>query len=171
MPIRPSSPAFAITSYGKRFSRSISSAIGRTSPSAKSRARRWMSRCSSVRSNTGRGRLLAAPALLARQRLRPAETVEQLPVRACPGPLGFRFRLAVCGRLLRVAARLGRAGGDRGVARVLLAELAAQLGQLALARGEEVAEVVLHVRDLCELVLELALLGLALLQLRHERRR
>src|SRR5215218_3960978 len=56
MPISPSSPSLATISYGKRFSRSSSSATGRTSPSAKSRTSRRICSCSSVRSNRmGRG--------------------------------------------------------------------------------------------------------------------
>src|SRR3954447_24795950 len=65
MPIKPIPAAFSITSYGKRWSRSISSAIGFTSPSAKSRARRWIAVCSSVRSNMGRGAYPGARADLA----------------------------------------------------------------------------------------------------------
>src|SRR6266511_34861 len=62
MPISPSSPSLATISYGKRFSRSSSSATGRTSPSAKSRTRRRICSCSSVRSNRMRRRMLfAAP--------------------------------------------------------------------------------------------------------------
>src|SRR3954470_5286188 len=52
MPIRPSSPRRRTISYGKRFSLSSSSATGATSPWAKSRTVRWMSRCSSERSKS-----------------------------------------------------------------------------------------------------------------------
>src|SRR3954452_24850815 len=52
MPMSPSSPSRRTISYGKRFSLSSSSATGATSPSAKSRTVRWMSRCSSVRSRS-----------------------------------------------------------------------------------------------------------------------
>src|SRR5918999_1406400 len=52
MPIRPSWPSFSTISYGKRFSRSSSSATGLTSPSANSRTRRRMASCSSVRSKS-----------------------------------------------------------------------------------------------------------------------
>src|SRR4051794_3275433 len=66
MPIRPSSPSLATISYGKRFSRSSSSATGRTSPSAKSRTRRRICCCSSVTSNCmRRGMLLPASPRLA----------------------------------------------------------------------------------------------------------
>src|SRR5215210_3167639 len=58
MPIRPSSPSFATISYGKRFSRSSSSATGRTSPAAKSRTSRRICSCSSLRSNCMRRRML-----------------------------------------------------------------------------------------------------------------
>src|ERR1051325_2790954 len=50
IPIRPSSPIRLIVSCGKRASRSISAAMGRTSRSAKSRATSRIIRCSSVRS-------------------------------------------------------------------------------------------------------------------------
>src|SRR5262245_14922872 len=50
MPMRPSSPMRRTVSRGKRASRSISAAIGRTSFSAKSRATCWIMRCSSVSS-------------------------------------------------------------------------------------------------------------------------
>src|SRR5215210_5888466 len=52
MPISPSSPSFATISYGKRFSRSSSSATGFTSPSAKSRTVRRISSWSSERSKS-----------------------------------------------------------------------------------------------------------------------
>src|SRR3954453_19631217 len=52
MPMSPSSPSRRTISYGKRFSLSSSSATGATSPSAKSRTVRWMSRCSSERSKS-----------------------------------------------------------------------------------------------------------------------
>src|SRR3954447_1883969 len=52
MPIRPRSPSRLTISYGKRFSLSSSSATGATSPAAKSRTVRWMSRCSSERSKS-----------------------------------------------------------------------------------------------------------------------
>src|SRR5215475_12522883 len=49
-PIKPSSPMRRTVSRGKRASRSIASAMGRTSFSAKSRATCWIIRCSSVSS-------------------------------------------------------------------------------------------------------------------------
>src|SRR4051794_5770216 len=55
MPIRPRSPSRLTISYGKRFSLSSSSATGATSPWAKSRTVRWMSRCSSERSKSMSG--------------------------------------------------------------------------------------------------------------------
>src|SRR3954471_15596874 len=142
MPIRPSSPAFRITSIGKRFSRSISSAIGRTSPSAKSRARRWISRCSSVSSNIGRGSLPAArpaPAsVLLRELLRARQAVEQLLVERRP-VVRRRTRLGGGGQLRR-----GHLARLRGVAGALLLQFGARLVELALARGEQMAEVFLH---------------------------
>src|SRR5712691_8063675 len=50
MPIRPSSPMRRTVSRGKRASRSMASAIGRTSLSAKSLATAWIIFCSSVSS-------------------------------------------------------------------------------------------------------------------------
>src|SRR4029434_2265253 len=49
-PMSPSSPMRRTVSVGKRASRSMASAMGRTSFSAKSRATFWMARCSSVSS-------------------------------------------------------------------------------------------------------------------------
>src|SRR3954471_2648299 len=145
MPIRPSSPAFSITSTGKRFSRSISSAIGRTSPSAKSRANRWMSRCSSLSSNIGGGaypgRLRGRPALLGlRELLGARQPVQELVVERGPVILGGA-RLGGLRQLRwRHLARHGR------VARPLLLQLGARLVELALAGGEQVTKVLLHAR-------------------------
>src|SRR5215204_106397 len=54
MPISPNPPSFSTISYGKRFSRSSSSATGATSPSAKSRTVRRISSWSSERSKSMR---------------------------------------------------------------------------------------------------------------------
>src|SRR3954471_17290820 len=133
MPISPSSPAFWMTSIGKRLSRSISSAIGRTSPSAKSRARRWMSRCSSVSSNIAAGAYPRRSLVRLGKLLGASEALQELVVERRPVLVGG-------GRL----GRLGELGGrhlarDRGVARALLLELCPRLVELALAGGEQVA--------------------------------
>src|SRR5215211_5883891 len=52
MPISPSSPSFATISYGKRFSRSSSSATGAISPSANSRTVRRIRSWSGERSKS-----------------------------------------------------------------------------------------------------------------------
>src|SRR4051812_7438448 len=144
MPIRPSSPAFLITSVGKRLSRSISSAIGRTSPSAKSRARRWISRCSSESSNIGGGaypRRHTRPELvLLRQLLGPSEPVEQLVVEGRP--------LVLRRPSLRRGGKLGRRhlAGDGRVTGALLLQLGAHLVELALPGCEQVTQVLLDGR-------------------------
>src|ERR1700682_5359556 len=52
MPMRPSSPTRRTVSRGKRASRSMAEAMGRTSFSAKSRATAWIIFCSSVSSTS-----------------------------------------------------------------------------------------------------------------------
>src|SRR4051794_18098149 len=62
MPMSPSSPSLATISYGKRFSRSSSSATGATSLRAKSRTVSWMRRWSSERAKSMEPNLVAAGA-------------------------------------------------------------------------------------------------------------